>query len=440
MKHFEKLSNLEKSWGKKQSDKPFDPNNLDIESAKAFIQEYIQPLRAELSDEQIPLESSLGRILSQPIVALHDVPSANNSAMDGYAFASAALQNKNLVTLEVFNKQFAGQAIESEQFINFDPQRHVVRIMTGGLVPPECDSVIAQELVAIEDQYVRFDTQGVERGQNLRFQGEEIQAGDVILNKGKCLSASDLGLIASLGYRSVQVYRKIRIAYFSTGNELTPPGEPLPIGHIYDSNRFILLGLLDSLGCIGIDLGMVRDETDLLRAKFHAAIQIADVIITSGGMSVGEADFTKTVMNELGDVAFWSLAIKPGRPIAFGQMTNENHSALLFGLPGNPVAMMVTFTQLVKDMLLYLGGSDAISAPFYCAKLDGTRKKRLGRTEFLRGVLYRNSNDELWVRPHENQGSGALRSISESDCFIILQADIIEYVHGQSVDISAINN
>jgi molybdopterin molybdotransferase len=430
---------LQQDWQKNQGTDLFNPNALQVAAAIEFMRHYTQTFRDHLGEESIPLETALGRILSQGIIAPHHVPSANNSAMDGYAFNSNILISGSQVSLEVLGTQLAGQSPIPSESMNFDKTRHAIRIMTGALMPFDCDTVIPQEFVHVQAAHIEFETKKVRSGENRRLQGEDLRMGEEILSKGRILQASDLGLIASMGYPNVMVKKKVRVAYFSTGNEVTPLGQALAEGGLYDSNRFTLLGLLSAVGCELIDLGIVKDDAELLRAKFIHAASIADAIITSGGVSVGEADFTKAMMRELGDVAFWTLAIKPGRPMAFGKIKGPTHEAVLFGLPGNPVAVMVTFQEFVKDILLHMGGANQPKRLLYQARLDGELKKRPGRTEYVRGLLIRHEHGELWVRPHPNQGSGILRSMSESDCLIVLEASQSEISYGQAVDISSIN-
>ena len=322
---------------------------------------------------------------------------------------------------------------------HFEKNRHAVRIMTGALMPPHCDTVVPQEWVTALDDQIEFDSQRISAGDNQRLKGEDLRLGDTVLSQGRILRASDLGLIASMGFANVQVFQKMTIAYFSTGDEVTAVGEPLEDGSLYDSNRFTLLGMLSRMGFDLIDLGIVRDQPEALKQVFLQAASRADVIITSGGVSVGEADFTKSIMRELGDVAFWTLAIKPGRPMAFGKINSPNNEAVLFGLPGNPVAVMVTFYQLVRDALCYMSGANDYSPPLMQAKLKGDFKKRPGRTEFLRGALFRDEHQDLWVKPNGHQGSGILRSMSEADCLIVLSANVAQINHGESVDISVLN-
>jgi len=430
---------LQTTWQKNKGADLFNPQALALESAQEFMRGYTQSFRDQLPSESIPLEQALGRVLSSPIIANMNVPVANNSAMDGYAFHSEALKKGPRVRLKVVSKQFAGQSLEIDSLVDFEGSHDAVRIMTGALMPPHCDTVVPQEWVTNIGDQIEFDADRIRPGDNQRLKGEDLRLGDIVLLQGRILRPSDLGLIASMGFAQVQVFKKITVAYFSTGDEVTPVGELLKDGSLYDSNRFTLLGMLSRMGFELLDLGIVRDHPDTLKQVFLQATSQADVIITSGGVSVGEADFTKKIMHELGDVAFWTLAIKPGRPMAFGKIKNHDQEAVLFGLPGNPVAVMVTFYQLVRDTLCYMSGANDYSPPLLRAKFEGKFKKRPGRTEFLRGTLYRDANQELWVQAHGNQGSGILRSMSEADCLIVLSATLEQINHGENVDISVLN-
>jgi molybdopterin molybdotransferase len=435
---FPDTAQLQEKWQTQKGSDIFNPNALQIDIAKEFMRSYTHDFRIKLGDEVIPLEASLGRILASPIIANMNVPSANNSAMDGYAFSSIILSHPSPIQLTVIGKQMAGQAPQQDLLDQFDPHLHCVRIMTGAVMPVCCDTVIPQEWVSVKPQGITFDPAKIAEGENLRLQGEDIRLGDEVLPAGRILRPSDLGLIASMGFATVQVKQRITVAYFSTGDEVSPLGSEILEGALFDSNRYTLLGMLTQLGVQLIDLGIVRDDPVALREVFSAAANQADAIITSGGVSVGEADFTKSIMQDLGDVAFWTLAIKPGRPMAFGKINTTDSSAVLFGLPGNPVAVMVTFYQFVQDILLYMSGANHTPLVFR-AKFDGTFTKKPGRTEFIRGILYRDGSGDLWVKPHGHQGSGILRSMSEADCLVTLLASQSHIIHGDLVDISAIN-
>jgi molybdopterin molybdotransferase len=291
-----------------------------------------------------------------------------------------------------------------------------VRIMTGGVVPAGADTIVMQEHVKAVQDRVTIGP-GQTKGQNLRRAGEDLTAGQIALKRGLLLRPADVGLVASLGIGEVTVYRRLRVAFFSTGDELVSIGTQLKEGQIYDSNRYTLHGMLTRLGCEVLDMGVVRDDPKLLEKAFHDAAAAADVVITSGGVSVGEADFVKDLLNKLGEVVFWKIAMKPGRPLAYGKIG----AAHFFGLPGNPVSVMVTFYQFVRDALLKLSGRDPVPPlPTFQVPCVSSLKKAPGRTEFQRGVLERDSHGTWSVRVTGEQGSGILRSMSEANCFIIL--------------------
>jgi molybdopterin molybdotransferase len=276
---------------------------------------------------------------------------------------------------------------------------------------------------------------GQKRTQNVRYAGEDLKVGVPVLKPGKLLRPAELGLIASLGIAEVSVYRRLRVAYFSTGDELVSIGTALGEGQIYDSNRYTLYGMLQRLGCDAIDMGVVRDDPKLLETAFREAASIADVVITSGGVSVGEADFVKMLLNELGEVVFWKIAMKPGRPLAYGKVG----SAHFFGLPGNPVSVMVTFYQFVRDALLTLAGRNPVEPlPTFKVPCTSSLKKAPGRTEFQRGILSRDGEGRWSVRVTGEQGSGILRSMSEANCFIILPTEQGNVTPGALVDVQVL--
>jgi molybdopterin molybdotransferase len=291
--------------------------------------------------------------------------------------------------------------------------------MTGGVVPAAMDTIVMQEHVRTEGDRVVIGA-GHRRGQHVRSAGEDLRRGAVALAKGRLITAADLGLVASLGIGEVSAYRKLRVAFFSTGDELVSVGQPLAAGQIYDSNRYTIYGMLSRLGVDMIDMGVVRDEPSLLERSFREAAEIADVVITSGGVSVGEADFIKDLLNELGEVVFWKIAMKPGRPLAYGRVQNAH----FFGLPGNPVSVMATFYQFVRDALYVLMGRDPVPpTPALQVRCTSALKKAPGRTEFQRGILSRDADGNWSVRSTGEQGSGILSSMSEANCFIILPSE-----------------
>jgi molybdopterin molybdotransferase len=385
----------------------YDPDSMPVVLARKYIREFLNPVATRAS---VPLRDTLGRVLAEDIHSPCNVPNHDNSAMDGYAFNADDL-SEGETTLEVIGTAFAGKAYEGAV-----SKGQCVRIMTGAIMPQGADTIVVQERVLVENGSIRF-TDGPKRGMNLRYAGEDLKQGQVVLPAGHMMRAADLGLIASLGVGELKVYRKLRVAFFSTGDELTSIGQELQAGQVYDSNRYTLYGMLTRLGVEVIDMGVVRDVPELLEQALIDASTSADVILTSGGVSVGEADFMKQLLEKLGQVVFWKIAMKPGRPLAYGKVGNAHY----FGLPGNPVSVMVTFYQFVREALLVLMGQpDPAPFPLLNAICTGDIKKLTGRTEFQRGLLYLDEDGDWKVRPTGNQGSGILRSMSAANCFIVL--------------------
>ncbi len=395
----------------------YDPSALPVEQANRIIAEVIEPVSGI---EQVAIRAALDRVLAEDVVSPIDVPAHDNSAMDGYAFASAALQaaDGGAVTLRVIGTALAGDAHGLTPATG-----EAVRIMTGAVMPAGCDTVIPQEFtqaVPEAEDTVRFAADAVRAGDNRRLRGEDLALGKPALKRGRVLQPADLGLLASLGIAEVKVRRRLRVAFFSTGDELRSIGEPLDAGCVYDSNRYTLHGMLRRLHVELIDMGVVRDDPAALEAALRSACENADAVITSGGVSVGEADYTKQIMAELGDVTFWKIAMRPGRPMAFGRIASNGHQALLFGLPGNPVAVMVTFYHFVRAALHRMMGADIAPPPLMRVRSAQAIRKKPGRTEYQRGVLARGADGQWEVRVTGQQGSGVLRSMSEADCFIVL--------------------
>jgi molybdopterin molybdotransferase len=386
----------------------YDPNSMPVAKAREFIHQFLKPLTAVL---RVPIRAALGRVLAEDVLSPVDVPAHRNSAMDGWAVRSADLNADGETTLTEIGSSFAGRP-----FSGSVGEGQCVRIMTGGVVPTGADTVVMQERARALGKSVTF-APGQRAGQNVREAGEDLRSGSVALRRGRIVRPADLGLIASLGIGEVAVYRPLRVAFFSTGDELRSVGTALGEGEIYDSNRYTLFGMLERLGCDVLDMGVVRDEPALLERAFAEAAANADVVITSGGVSVGEADFVKAMLDRLGEVVFWKIAMKPGRPLAYGKI----HGAHFFGLPGNPVSVMVTFYQFVRDALLALSGAHPVEpVPTFMATCTARLKKAPGRTEFQRGVLTRGADGAPAVRPTGEQGSGILKSMSEANCFIVL--------------------
>ena len=393
---------------------------LSAAEARAHMLAQVAPVAGR---EFMPLRSALGRILAAAIVAPHDVPAHDNSAMDGYAVRFDSLAGGGETRLQVVGTAFAGSAFSGQV-----GKGQAVRIMTGAVLPAGADTVVVQEVARIAGDAV-FVPAGQKAGQNTRRAGEDLARGAVALAAGKRVGPAELGLIASLGIAEVVVRRRLRVAFFSTGDELASIGTPLAPGQIYDSNRYTLHALLTRLGADIIDLGVVPDVPEALEATLLEAAGVADAIITTGGVSVGEADFVREILARLGEVGFWKLNIKPGRPMAFGKVGD----AWLFGLPGNPVAVMVSYTQFALDALLRLSGLDPLpERPLLGVTAANAIRKQPGRREYLRGKVV--AVDGRWqVETVGNQGSGVLRSMSEANCFVVLPEDCAGVQAGDSV-------
>ena len=401
----------------------YDPNSMPVDKAREVIARFLSPVTAV---ERVHVRAALGRVLAADVMSPLDVPAHDNSAMDGYAVRHADLASGGEVTLTVAGSAFAGAPYAGS--LNAG---EAVRIMTGGVVPPGADTIVMQEHVKAGEGRVTIGP-GHRKGQNLRRAGEDLKAGSAALTRGRRLRPAEVGLIASLGIPEVSVYRKLRVAFFSTGDELVSIGTVPAEGQIYDSNRYTIHAMLERLGCEVLDLGVVRDDPKLIEDAFAQAAAAADVVITSGGVSVGEADFVKELLTKLGEVVFWKIAMKPGRPLAYGRIGGAH----FFGLPGNPVSVMVTFYQFVRDALLTLSGQDPVEeVPTFKVPCTSALKKAPGRTEFQRGILSR-GNDGSWsVRVTGEQGSGILRSMSEANCFIILPTDQGNVAPGNLVEV-----
>lgn len=409
-----------------------NPDALRVDEALQLIKTFVQPHTQSLTTELIPLQQSLGRVLAKDLISPINVPAADNSAMDGYAFNSASLFSTSSPSISLKNM---GAALAGKPFLTEVEVGACIRIMTGASMPLGCDTVIPQELVQIDGDLISFATNAVKAGDNRRLKGEDLKEGKPALLAGKIIRPADLGLIASLGISQVTVNKKLRVGFFSTGTELRSIGEKLDPGCVYDSNRYTIFGMLSRLNVDLIDFGVVPDQPEDLRLTFATAAAECDVIITSGGVSVGVADYTKQIMQEMGDIGFWKLAIRPGRPMAFGSISSENHQAVLFGLPGNPVATMVTFYQLVKPALLTMAGASHTDTPISKARSLTAIRKLPGRTEFQRGQLSISSDGMPTVLAMPSQGSGVLSSMSEADCLIVLGHNQESIEPGELVDI-----
>ena len=400
----------------------YDPNSMPVAKARAFIHSFLTPVTGIA---RVPLRTALGRVLAEDIISPVDVPAHINSAMDGWALRADDLAANPTAALTEIGSSFAGVP-----FGKSVGKSECVRIFTGGVVPDGCDAVVMQERAQANGTQITFSP-GVKKSQNVRYAGEDLQAGAVALAKGRIVRPAELGLMASLGIGEVGVNRPLRVVFFSTGDELVSIGNPLNEGQIYDSNRYTLHGMLTRMGCDVIDMGVIRDDPALLEKAFQDASAIGDVVITSGGVSVGEADFVKTMLAKLGEVVFWKIAMKPGRPLAYGKIGGAH----FFGLPGNPVSVMVTFYQFVRDALLTLQGVTPLPAkPLLRVTCISAIKKAPGRTEFQRGVLF--LDDGVYkVRTTGEQGSGILKSMSDANCFIMLHDHVGNVDAGATVEV-----
>ncbi len=406
----------------------YDPQALPVAQAQEFIARLVPRVKA---CEQLPIRSALGRVLAQDLVSNINVPAHDNSAMDGYALRAADLVAGATTRLKIAGTGFAGQA-----FAGAVPAGQCVRIMTGAVMPVGLDTVVPQELTEVVDGQVSIAANSVSEGENRRLAGEDLAIGEVALAAGRVLRPADIGMLASLGHAEVRVLRRLRVAFFSTGDELRSVGEPLDQGCVYDSNRYTLWAMLERLGVDLLDMGVVRDEPAALAAAFAQAAASTDAVITSGGVSVGEADHTKQVMAQLGDVLFWRIAMRPGRPMAIGRIQADNgHQAILFGLPGNPVAVMVTFYAFVRNALLAMSGADASALPLLRVPSRTALRKKPGRTEYQRGMLAQDSDGRWQVAVTREQGSGILRSMSQANCMVVLGHEQGHVAAGDLVDV-----
>ncbi|MDF2152746.1 molybdopterin molybdotransferase MoeA [Vibrio sp. CAU 1672] len=401
------------------------PGLMPIEDAMDKMLSQIKPIQTSV---QLPLADALGYVLAEDILSPIHVPPFDNSAMDGYAVRIADLDACQ--ALPVAGKSFAGQPFEGEW-----PTGSCVRIMTGAKIPSGCDAVIMQENTEVTDQGITFTQQKVKPHTNIRPMGDDIEQGDIVLAKGTRLTPRDIPMVASLGVSHVSVLRKPKVAFFSTGDELKPLGQSLEEGQIYDSNRYGIKPLIENFGCEPVDLGIIPDSPETLKATFEKAQQLADVVVTSGGVSVGEADYTKDILEQLGEIGFWKLAIKPGKPFAFGKLDD----AWFCGLPGNPVSAVLTMYVLVQPMLAKLAGHSEWQAPLSIPATTKTAfKKAPGRTDYQRGI-YSLEDGQFVVETTGNQSSGAFRSMSLANCFVVLERERGHVEVGETVNIQLFN-
>lgn len=420
-------------------------SSLHVDDARKAIAALVNDLIQEsvvINDpadiETLALDHAINRILAVDLLSPINVPAADNSAMDGFAFDGRCLNTSNpTISLKVVGTALAGKPYEGSI-----GKGECLKIMTGAVMPADCDTVIPQEFTSsIGESSIEFKQDQLKPGENRRLRGEDLQRDTPAITTGRLLRPSDLGLAASLGVTSLPVKRKLKVAILSSGDELRALGQALDAGSIYDSNRHSLTGLLNRLNLEIIDCGIVRDDPSSLKQAFIEAAGKADVLISSGGVSVGEADFTKQIMQELGDVGFWKIAMRPGRPMAFGVLKpvigkSPARKTLFFGLPGNPVAVMVTFYQFVRAALLQLNGANQTEPPMTQAIAEVPIRKKPGRTEFQRAILGRRPDGKPTVRLTGSQGAGILRSMSEANCFVILTHDQGNVAAGDWVDIA----
>ena len=399
----------------------YDPNAMSVTQARQFIQQFLSPV---VETETVATMQALGRVLAVDIVSPSNVPNHNNSAMDGYAFK----YSEGIKIIKIIGTAFAGKAFEG-----IVKAGECVKIMTGAVIPEGADTVVMQERIAIKSDCITLLEVPI-KGVNVRLAGEDLKIGQTVLASGHVLKPADLGLAASLGINEISVFRKLKVAFFSTGDELVSVGKLLAIGQIYDSNRYTIFGMLSRLGVEISDLGVVPDKPALLEATLLKAANENDVVITSGGVSVGEADYMKGLLAKHGQVLFWKINMKPGRPLAYGKVANAHY----FGLPGNPVSAMVTFYQFVREALICLMGSNIKPLPMFKVECTESIKKMTGRTEFQRGILYEGVGVDsgTWkVKPLPNQGSGVLSSMSAANCFIVLDDTVGNCEAGKMVNV-----
>ena len=402
---------------------------ISVAQARSAIAAALRPITEQ---QAVPLVRALGRVLAADVISPIDVPAHDNSAMDGFAFDGRALATGGVTTLQVAGTLFAGAP-----FAGTLAAGECLRIMTGAVMPAGLDTVVPHELCRLDGERVLIEPGVMRAGENRRQRGEDLSAGRPALHAGRRLRPADLGLLSSLGIQQVDVRRPLRVALFSTGDELRTLGQPLDPGCVYDSNRYSLLGALQRLGMDVIDLGLVRDDRAALQATLEAAVAQADVVLTSGGVSMGDADYTREVLAGMGEVAFWKVAMRPGRPFAFGPLRRPagQPPSWLFALPGNPVAALVTFYAFAREALLQLAGALPEPLPVLQARCTAAIRKRPGRTEFQRAIVEPSPAGGWQVRLTGSQGAGVLRSMSEANALLVLRHEQGSVAAGEFVDV-----
>jgi len=398
-----------------------DPKLLTVEQVHQQLEQLTTPVTG---NERIDIRAALGRILDEDVISPINVPPYANSAMDGYALNASDLPASGEITLTMIGKSFAGEPYKGKV-----TSGQCIRIMTGAQIAEGTDTVIMQEQVTADGHAITIGS-GHSAGQNVRLPGEDMAKGSTVLTTGKLIGPAELGLLASLGYPEVNVKRKVRVAFFSTGDELRAVGEKLEEGQIYDSNRYTLYGMLEKLGVEIIDLGVIRDDEQAIEEAFNHAAEIADAVITSGGVSVGEADFVKLTLEKIGKVDFWKVAMKPGKPLALGKIKK----AMFFGLPGNPVSVMATFYLFAQPALRYMMGQHYQQPITVKATTKSLIKKHSGRTDYQRGIA-RNENGRLVVDGAGMQASHILSGMSQANCFVVIPQMSGSVEAGEEVDV-----
>ena len=404
-------------------------DELPVALAQAAIAAVLQPITGS---ETVALSLALGRVLHEDLMSPINVPAHDNSAMDGYALRGANLQPQADTVLQALpGTVFAGAPYAGEV-----APGQCIRIMTGAVMPTGLDTVVPIELCSVQGSHVHIRAGVLKTGENRRRAGEDLAAGSAALRAGRVLRPADLGLAASLGFATLTVKRKLRVALFSTGDELRSPGQPLSPGCIYDSNRFSLLGALNRLGVDVLDLGLIADNEAALRAAMAQAMAQCDAVVTSGGVSMGDADYTRQMLEQMGEVAFWKVAMRPGRPFAFGPLHGpQGKRAMLFALPGNPVAALVTFYAFAQPALRVLSGASPEPMPVLRARSSSTIRKRPGRTEYQRGLVTQGSDGTWQVALTGAQGAGILSSMSQANALVVLGHEQGSVAAGDAVDV-----